>query len=88
MPSPGPEATVATLSLSFPDNSTRLALSIPISEVKDYTNKPLKWLRYLGFAIAGQKGRLSASSTGPEIDDCDAEIEAQPYFFILDGMWK
>lgn len=88
MTSPEPKATAATLSLSFLDNSTKLALSIPVSETKEYADKPLKWLRYLGFAIAGQKGHLSTSSVGPEIDDYDAEIEAQSYYFILDGMWK
>lgn len=65
---------MVTLSLSFPDHSIRLALSIPVSQVKDYAEKPLRWLRYIGFTIAGQEGRLSTSSNGPEIDDYDVEI--------------
>lgn len=88
MSSSRPQATAANLFLSCPDNSTRLILSIPISETKNYASKPLKWLRYLGFAIAGQRGCLSTSSAGPEIDNYDAELEAKSYYFILDGVWK
>ncbi len=84
MPSSEPKAS---LSLLF-DHSTRLALSIPVSEFKNYADKPLKWLRFLGFAIAGQNGYLSTSSAGSEIDDYDAEIVARPYYFILDSTWE
>ncbi len=77
----------AALLLSL-DTFDVLALSIPVDEFQNYADKPLKWLRYLGFAIAGQTGHLSTSSAGPEIDDYDMEIVARSYYFILDGMWK
>jgi hypothetical protein len=44
-------------------------LSIPTDDISLYTLRPLKWLRYLGFAIYGCEGTLSLSADGPEIDD-------------------
>ncbi|RDB22332.1 hypothetical protein Hypma_010471 [Hypsizygus marmoreus] len=44
-------------------------LSIPFEDFSDYTLRPLKWLRYLGFAIYGCQGVLKTSPDGPEVDD-------------------
>ncbi len=63
-----------------------LALSIPTSEATRLALRPLKWLRFLGFAITGQKGYLATSSTGPEIDNYGEEgIVAPAYYFTPDG---
>ena len=58
-----------------------LVLSIPLAVFGDYATKPLKWLKYLGYAIYGAEGCLSTSKAGPEIDNLDAAVEARPYYF-------
>ena len=58
-----------------------LVLSIPLAVFGDYATKPLKWLKYLGYAIYGAEGCLSISKAGPEIDNLDAAVEARPYYF-------
>ena len=72
------------LRLSF-GNVTRLALSIPLDKRDTFAINPLKWLRFLGFAIYGREGYLSTSEAGPEIDDYTADIEARVYYFISEG---
>jgi hypothetical protein len=67
------------------NNITQHALSIPISECEKYALNPLKWLQFLGYAIYGQRGHLSTSNSGPEIDDYLGEIEARPYYFVSQG---
>ena len=47
---------------------------------------PLKWLRFLGYAIYGQEGDLSSLSDGGEpISDYASDIEARSYEFISPG---
>ncbi|KXN83943.1 hypothetical protein AN958_00786 [Leucoagaricus sp. SymC.cos] len=65
------------LSLS-PDGHTELALSIPLAKCQALATHPLRWLRFLGCAIYGQKGHLSTSNAGPPIDDYTADIMAHP----------
>jgi hypothetical protein len=72
------------LRLSF-GNVTRLALSIPLDKCDTFAINPLKWLRFLGFAIYGRQGYLSTSEAGPEIDDYTAGIKARLYYFISEG---
>jgi hypothetical protein len=72
------------LRLSF-GNVTRLALSIPLDKCSTFAINPLKWLRFLGFAIYGREGYLSTSEAGPEIEDYTAGIEARLYYFISEG---
>ncbi len=76
-------------------------MNIPVSEFPKYTDRPLKWLRFLGFAIAGQQGRLftgtssadsgvddtGTSGAGSEINDYDAPVQARTYIFKLDGKY-
>ena len=59
-----------TLYLSI-HNKHRLALSIPISECTTKSVYPLKWLRFLGYAIYGEKGdlHLSGERGGQPISD-------------------
>ena len=66
------------------DDSSKLALSIPLAQCTTFAITPLKWLRFLGFAIYGQQGRISMSMNGTEID-YTAQIEARCYYFIPDG---
>ncbi|KIK06019.1 hypothetical protein K443DRAFT_307295 [Laccaria amethystina LaAM-08-1] len=74
------------LRLSFPNETqVKLALSIPLDECTTFAVDPLKWLRFLGFAIYGREGHLSLSKNGPDLADYTAAIEARSYFFISQG---
>ncbi|KAI9568616.1 hypothetical protein HD554DRAFT_2314212 [Boletus coccyginus] len=66
------------------NESSKVALSIPLAQSKTFAVKPLKWLRYLGFIIYGRQGYISKSMNGPELDYSE-EIEALSYYFISDG---
>ena len=65
----------------------RLALSIPLDKCNTFAVYPLKWLRFLGFAIYGREGYLSISEDGPGINDYTVGIEARQYYFISEGRW-
>jgi len=76
---------VIELWLSF-NGTAELALSIPLAKCRNLSVNPLKWLRFLGYAIYGQEGYLSASDAGPPIDDYTADIAAhRSYYFISQG---
>ena len=76
---------VVELWLSF-NGTAELALSISLAKCWDLAVNPLKWLRFLGYAIYRQEGYLSASDAGPLIDDYAADIAAHSsYYFISEG---
>src|ERR1700761_304044 len=62
-------------------------LSIPIHECRRFSLKPLKWLRYLGYAIYGKPGCLKAGPSSDNLQevDYDREIESRSYYFYSDG---
>jgi len=66
------------------NESSKLALSIPLAQCTTFAITPLKWLRFLGFAIYGRQGYMSMSMNGPELD-YTAQIEARSYYFVPDG---
>ena len=66
-------------------DSAKLALSIPLAQCTNFAVHPLKWLRFLGYAIFGQSGYLSTLKAGPEIDDYTTNIEPRSYYFISNG---
>ncbi|KAI9568598.1 hypothetical protein HD554DRAFT_2191442 [Boletus coccyginus] len=68
------------------NESSKVALSIPLAQSKTYAIKPLKWLRFLGFTIYGRQGYISKSMNGSELDYTE-EIEArEPRFVDVDAM--
>ena len=67
------------------DDVSKLALSIPLAECGIYAVHPLKWLRFLGYAIYGREGYLSLSKDGPEIDDYKEEVQGRSYYFVSPG---
>lgn len=76
---------VIELWLSF-NGTAELVLSIPLAKCRDLAVSPLKWLRFLGYAIYGREGYLSVSDAGPPIDDYSADIAAHgSYYFISEG---
>jgi hypothetical protein len=79
-------ATTPTVRLRLSiHNVTKLALSIPLDKCVTFAVHPLKWLRFLAFAIYGGQGHLSLSNGGPDLDDYTAAIEACSYYFVSDG---
>jgi hypothetical protein len=80
------------LFLSF-GGVNKLALSIPLAECRTFAVNPLKWLRFLGYAIYGKEGYLSMSKPElegghahrPEIGDYTADVEARAYYFVSQG---
>ena len=42
-----------------------LMLSIPFSDIERLSLRPVKWLRFVTFAICGVRGDLSATPNGP-----------------------
>ena len=66
-------------------SATKLALSISLAQCCTFALYPLKWLRFLGFAVYGHGGYISASKGGTEIDDYEADLEARSYYFVPEG---
>src|SRR5260370_10840464 len=58
---------------------------ILLAECSKYAVNPLKWLRYIGYAIYGAEGYLSTLKGGNKVDDYTVDIEPDPYFFISEG---
>jgi len=78
-------SAVVELWLSF-NGTAELVLSIPLAKCRNLAVRPLKWLRFLGYAIYGREGYLSESVAGPPIDDYAADIAAHgAYYFISEG---
>lgn len=64
-------------------------LTIPNDEISQYTLRPLKWLRYLGFVIYGQEGVL-CTPEDVEVTDysCDANHLQSSYRYSSQGKWQ
>jgi hypothetical protein len=45
-----------------------VALSIPLSEAQRLSRRPLKWLRYITFAVCGAQGDLCTNEEGNLVD--------------------
>ncbi|KDQ56787.1 hypothetical protein JAAARDRAFT_301400 [Jaapia argillacea MUCL 33604] len=45
-----------------------LALSIPLNDIQRLSLRPLKWLRYITFAVCGARGDLSTTPDSPAVD--------------------
>ena len=65
------------------------AFTIPSEDIKRFTRRPLKWLRFAIFAICGAKGHLRVStSRGSEIVDyrnTAFDDLVEKYFYTPDG---
>ena len=71
--------------LTIGRDGAQLALTIPIYKCWELAVHPLKWIRFLGFAIYGREGYLSTSDAGSPIEDYNGDILAPSYYFICDG---
>jgi hypothetical protein len=64
-----------------------LALSIPFSDIERLSVRPVKWLRFVTFAICGVRGDLSAMPNGPPVDYDSISLDdiAEAYYYIPEG---
>ena len=76
--------------LSEDNNIWLRALSIPLSDIIRLATRPLKWLRFVAFAICGAVGDLSLSPEFAPVDYDGITIEtisqlAQSYYYHCEG---
>lgn len=65
-----------------------LALSIPFSDIERLSVRPVKWLRFVTFAICGVRGDLSAMPNGPPVDYDSISLAdhiAEAYYYTPEG---
>ncbi|KAF8955302.1 hypothetical protein BDZ97DRAFT_1858628 [Flammula alnicola] len=78
--------TDINLHLSY-QNEEIVALTIPIDDIKRLSLHPLKWLRYVAFAVFGAPGRLALTSdaNAPDVDyDVPLGEISGDYYYIPD----
>jgi hypothetical protein len=64
-----------------------LVLSIPSSDIARLSIRPVKWLRFVTFAICGVRGDLSATPNGPpsDYDSISLDHIADAYYYTPEG---
>jgi hypothetical protein len=64
-----------------------LALSVPSSDIQRLSVRPLKWLRFVTFAVCGAYGHLSETTDGPPVnyDNITHADIAQAYYYTHEG---
>jgi len=63
-----------------------LALSIPLEDVKRLSLSPLKWLRYVAFAVCGTTGHLALTPDGPALDYGITDLDdSDEYYYTPNG---
>ncbi len=62
------------------ENVAMPVLAIPKDDFKRYSFYPLKWLRFLGYAIYGFEGDLSETEEGDTVDYSSADLKDSYYF--------
>ncbi|KAF8347149.1 hypothetical protein F5887DRAFT_1131423 [Amanita rubescens] len=71
------------------DRGQVLALSIPFSDIERLSVRPVKWLRFVTFAICGVRGHLSESAmpngTPVDYESISFDNIAEAYYYIPEG---
>lgn len=67
------------------DNEYQHALSIPVDSCQRFSVHPFTWLRYLGFTIFGNEGRIFSSPDGPEVEYYQSIILPGNYYYVSQG---
>ena len=62
-----------------------LALAIPASDINRLALRPVKWIRFVAFAICGVSGHLSTTPNGPPLDYTLTGPLAQDYYYTPEG---
>jgi len=77
--------TTIMVEIHLHDNGSYIPfLSIPPSDVRRLSLRPLKWIRFVMFSICGARGHLSAIPDGPPVDYASTETNAE-YYYKSDG---
>ncbi|KDQ16151.1 hypothetical protein BOTBODRAFT_54259 [Botryobasidium botryosum FD-172 SS1] len=58
----------AHLHIEVQDNSWPLVLSVPLTDIWGLCHRPLKWLRFVSYAICGAEGDISMTRGGSTVD--------------------
>ena len=61
--------------------------SIPVVDCNRFSLKPLSWLQFLGCAIYGREGHISAGAGGPIVDYQSAIQTGACYYFTSAGIY-
>ena len=64
-----------------------LTLSIPLCDIERLSVRPLKWLRFVAFAICGARGDLSEMPNGPPVGYDSVTLAdpiAEAYYYTSD----
>ena len=67
-----------------PENPWSIALQIPTANLPRFSRFPLKWVRYLGYAVLGTEGDLChgpASSTSVDYNQPGEAITGRDYYY-------
>ncbi|KAK0457770.1 uncharacterized protein EV420DRAFT_1687541 [Desarmillaria tabescens] len=66
------------------DGAPVQALAVPAEDMRRLLYHPLKWLRYVSFAIFGAAGQLSLMANGPVIDNENTPLEklVTDYYYV------
>jgi len=68
------------LHLRTQDNNWILALEVPHGVIQRLSHRPLKWLRFVAFAILGARGHLSHVPDGPTVNYNDVALDVNYYY--------
>ncbi|KDQ16154.1 hypothetical protein BOTBODRAFT_269539 [Botryobasidium botryosum FD-172 SS1] len=76
------------LHIEVQDNSWLHILSVPLADIRGLCHRPLKWLRFVSFAICGARGDISMTEGGDTVDyenTLAAEFQAGHYYYNAQG---
>lgn len=63
-----------------------IALTIPVENIKKLALCPLKWIRFVAFAIVGARGHLRTSPKGELVDyETGFDSLADDYYYVPRG---
>ncbi|KAF8124596.1 hypothetical protein EV363DRAFT_1540456 [Boletus edulis] len=63
-------------------------LAIPLEDIQRFSRRPLKWLRFVAFAVLGAKGDLFDAPNGNIVNyDTVSVTNADSYYFFPDGRY-
>lgn len=63
-----------------------IALTIPVEDIKRLALRPLKWIRFVAFAIVGARGHLHTSPERELVDyETGFDLLADDYYYVARG---
>jgi len=71
---------MAVVNIYLDSTVPHLLLSVPHSDIRRLSYRPLKWLRFVTFTICGARGDLLQSHDGPVVN-YDSTSIIGPYYY-------